>query len=117
MMIKNRKFLAYLDANNLYGWAMSQYLSYSGSKWLNQKQTDKFDLNLIGENSYDGYILEADLRYPDELHDLQNDYPLVPEKPEIKYNMLSNYCSSITNKYDVKIVGGNKLVPNLAFLL
>ena len=51
----------YLDANNLYGWAMSQYLSYSKFKWLNKNETDKFDVNLIGENSLDGYIFEVDL--------------------------------------------------------
>ena len=46
---KRSKYITYLDANNLYGWAMSQYLSYSGFKWLNQK---KIDVNLISENSF-----------------------------------------------------------------
>ena len=41
---KPSKFTMYLDANNLYGWAMSQYLPYGGFKWLNQKEIDKFDL-------------------------------------------------------------------------
>ena len=45
----------YLDAKNLYGWAMSQYLLYSKFKWLNQKEIDKFDANLISKNSLDGY--------------------------------------------------------------
>ena len=40
---------------------MSQYLSYSKFKWLNKNETDKFDVNLIGENSLDGYIFEVDL--------------------------------------------------------
>ena len=70
-------------------------------------------MNSIGENSSDGYILEVDLEYPDDLHELHNDYPLAPEKPEISHNMLQNYCSSIVNKYDIKIGGVNKLVPNL----
>ena len=60
--------IMYLDENNLYGWSMSQYLHCSKLKWLNQKETDKFDVNLISENSLDGYILEVDLEYPDELH-------------------------------------------------
>ena len=61
-------FIIYLDANNLYGWAMSQYLPYSGFKWLNQKGIDRFDANSIAENSPIGYILEAGLEYTDELH-------------------------------------------------
>ena len=73
-------------ANNLYVWAMSQYLPYGEFKWLNQKEIDKFYLNSnecnsIEENSSNGYILEADLEYPDELHELHNDCPLAQKKP------------------------------------
>ena len=73
-------FILYLYGNNLYGCAMSQYLLYSGFKWLHQKEIGIFDVNLIGENSSDGYTLEADLEYPDELHELHNGYPSAPEK-------------------------------------
>ena len=52
---KESKFIMYLDANNFYGWAISQYLPYGGFKWLNQKEIDKFDVNSIDENSSDGY--------------------------------------------------------------
>ena len=52
---KESKFIMYLDAKNLYGWAISQYLPYGGFKWLNQKEIDKFDVNSIEENSSDGY--------------------------------------------------------------
>ena len=52
---KESKFIMYLDANNFYGWAISQYLPYGGFKWLNQKEIDKFDVNSIEENSSDGY--------------------------------------------------------------
>ena len=72
-------YMTYLDANNLYGQEMSQYLSYSGFKWFNQKETGDFCLNSVGENSAIGYILEVDLKYPSELHDVHNDYPLAPE--------------------------------------
>ena len=80
---KENKYIMYLDVNNLYGWAMSQYLPYSGFKWLNKKKSDKFCLNAIEYNSIDGYILEVDLEYPDELHELHKDYLLAPEKLKI----------------------------------
>ena len=50
---KSSKYIAYLDPNNLYGWAMSQYLPYSGFKQFNKKETDKFCLNSNGKNSSD----------------------------------------------------------------
>ena len=92
---------------------MSQYLPYSGFKWLNQKEIRDFCLNSISENSSVGYILEVDLEYPSELHELHKDYPLDPEKLDISENMFSKYCFSIVDKYGIKIGGVNKLVPNL----
>ena len=68
---------------------MSQYLSYFEFKWL--KNIDEFAVNLISENSSVGYILEVQLKYPDELHYLHNDYPLAPEKLAIPYDTLSDY--------------------------
>ena len=101
---KESKFIVYLDANNLYGWAMSQYFPQSGFKWLNQKEIDKFHVNSIGKNSSVGSILKIDLKLPDELHELHNDYPLAPEKLEISDNILLNYCSNIANEYGIKLV-------------
>ena len=77
---KPSKYITFLDANNLYGSTMSQYLPYSRFKQLNQTEIDKLCLNSIGENSSDGYILEVDLKQADELHELDNDYPLALEK-------------------------------------
>ena len=79
---KPSKFLIDLDANNLYGRAMSQYLPYSRFEWLSQKEMDKLLLNLIGcnfieEYSSDGYILEVNLECPDKLHELHNYMKLV----------------------------------------
>ena len=107
------KFIMYLNANNLCGWAMSQYLPYSGFKCLSKKEIRNFCLNSTSENSFVGYILEVDLEYPSRLHELHNDYPLAPEKLEISQNMLSKYCFDSANKYRIKIGGVNKLVPNL----
>ena len=65
---KESNFIAHLDANNLYGWAMSQYLPYGWFKWLNQKEIDRIDVNSIGDNSPIGYKLEVDLEYLDEFN-------------------------------------------------
>ena len=89
---KPNKYIKYLDVNNLYGWAMSQYLPYGRLKLLNQREISEFCFNSVSENSSIGYILEVDLEYPSELHDMHNDYPLAPEKLEITQNMLSKYC-------------------------
>ena len=70
-------------------------------------------MNYISKNSSIGYILEVELEYPSELHELHNDYTLVPEKLEISQNMLSNYCFNIADEYEIKIGGVNKLVLNL----
>ena len=82
----------YLDANNLYGWAMSQYLPTGGFKWITEKQIDNIDLAKYKEDSKKGLILEVNLEYPEELHDLHNDYPLAPEKVKVGEKMLSEYC-------------------------
>ena len=92
---------------------MSQYLPYNGFKWLNQKEIDRFDVNLTDENSSIGYTLEVDLEYPSELHKLHNGYPLAPEKIETSQKMLSKYCFNIARNYRIKIGGVNRLVPNL----
>ena len=88
----------YLDANNLYGWAMSQYLPTGSFEWLSPKQIEKINLNKYTENSNKGMILEVDLEYPQELHDLHNDYPLGPEKVKVTDEMLSNYCEKNPKK-------------------
>ena len=80
---------------------------------MNKREISKLCLNSISENSFAGYILEVDLEYPDEIHNLHNDFPLAPEKLEITQNMLSKYCSNIAKKYGIKIGGVNKPVPNL----
>ena len=58
---KPSKYITYLDASILYGSAMSQYLPYSGFKWLKQKEIDGFDVNSVSENSLHEYILQVDL--------------------------------------------------------
>ena len=84
------KFITYLDMNNLYGCAMSNYVPYGSFRWF--KNVDGFDVNSISEKSPIVYISEVDLQYSDELHVLHKDYPSAPEKLSIPYDMLSDYC-------------------------
>ena len=69
---KKSTYIVYLDANNLYGWAMSQKMPTGDLKWMSESE-----LNNWKEHPC---ILEVDLEYPVELHDLHNEYPLAPEK-------------------------------------
>ncbi|GFX73863.1 uncharacterized protein TNCV_396741 [Trichonephila clavipes] len=72
------KYLMYLDANNLYGYAMSKYLSLKDFVWSDNDLTEQDILNLSDESDV-GYILEVDLEYPSDLHDKHSDFPLAPE--------------------------------------
>ena len=69
------KYIQYLDANNLYGWAMSRPLPTHGFKWMEEDELENW-------KNY-SCILEVDLEYPHSLHDLHNDYPLAPEQIEV----------------------------------
>ena len=104
------KHIMYLDANNLYGWAMSQHLPTGGFKWLMEEDVN---LSKYNDESEKGLILEVDLEYPEELHDLHNDYPLASEKIKVSEGMLSPYCREIAEKFGVKIGLVEKLVPTL----
>ena len=95
--------IVYWDANNLYGWAMIQDLPYGGFKFLSQEEIDNFDLDSISKNNPIGYILEVDLEYCKELYDSHSDYPLCPEKIEVRTNMLSEYCKDIADWYKIKV--------------
>ena len=86
---KPSKYIQYLDANNLYGWAMSQSLPTGGFKWISNLTKEKVmdilektnsSMNDMGKT---GYIFEVDLEYPKELWKSHNDYPLAPEKKRV----------------------------------
>ena len=83
---KESTFIQYLDANNLYGWAMSQQLPTHGFKWMKDITLEKVDEILEKANhsmsnlGRKGYIFEVDLEYPPHLWETHNGYPLAPEK-------------------------------------
>ena len=107
------KYIMYLDANNLYGYAMSQYLPTGNFKWMKEKEISKTNLGLYTEDSKKDLILEVDLKYPNELHDLHNDYPLAAEKIKVSKDMLSSYCQKIAEKYNISTGLVHKLIPTL----
>ena len=107
------KYIMYLDANNLYGWAMSQYLPTGGFKWMKDKKINKLNLADYEDDSKKGLILEVDLEYPKELRNLHNDYPLGPEKVKVTESMFSAYCQKIANKYNISTGLVHKLIPTL----
>ena len=83
------KQIIYLDANNLYGYAICQYLPYKSFEWNNYNWTIEDILNIPSDNNI-GYLFNVDLEYPKELHDKLNDYPLCPINSSIKKEWLSS---------------------------
>ena len=67
----------------------------------------------VSKKSRTGLIPEVDLEYLEELHVLHNDYPLLPEKLAIPYDMMSNYCKKIVDKYAIKVGDVMKSISNL----
>ena len=81
---KEPSYIQYLDSNNLYGWAMSQKLPVNGFKW--KENISKFNEDFLkdyDEDSDKGYILEVDVKYPKNVHDLHSGLPFLPERMSI----------------------------------
>ena len=95
---KPTNWLTYLDSNNLYGWAMCQPLPKGNFRFLPPNELKKFDINIPQLNDEKGYILEVDLSYSSELHELHNDYPLAPERLVVKEEMISDYGRHLAKK-------------------
>ena len=99
--LRPTNYLQYLDANNLYGWAMSQALPTGEFKWVDienlkggaRELKRTIDMMVRNSNHGVGYVLEVDVKYPRELHDLHNDLPFMCEK--------------------IRVSGVEKLVSNL----
>ena len=81
---------------------------------MTEKQINNLNLAKYEEDSNKGLILEVDLEYPKELHDLHNDYPLGQEKIKVTEDMLSGYCKKIAEKYKISTGLVHKLIPTLS---
>ena len=99
---KESSYIQYLDANNLYGWAMTQTLPVNGFKWVNNEINEEF-IKKYDENSDKGYILKVDIKYSKKLHDLHSDLPFLPKRMKIDKckKLMCNLCNK--NKYVVHI--------------
>ena len=76
-------FLQYLDANNLYGWAMCKKLPIGGFKWINPNEYSEQKIKNFDEVGSTGAILKVDIEYPEHLHHLQKDLPLFCERRKL----------------------------------
>ena len=92
------KYLLYLDANNLYGYSMSQKLPYKNFEWSNDLTLDKIQTG----------IYEVNISIPKELHYKFKDYPLAPEIKSIQENNLSEYQKYLNNKLNIKYCEADK---------
>ena len=90
-------YIQYLDANNLYGWAMSQKLPVNGFKWVEDtsKINEEF-IKIYHENNKKGYILEVDVKYSKKLHDSHSDLPFLPKR--MKTDKCKKLICNLQNK-------------------
>ena len=81
---KESSYIQYLDANNLYGWAMSQKLPVNGFKRMEDiMEIDEKFIQNYDEDSDKGYIIEVEVKYPRKLHDLHSDLPFLSKRMKI----------------------------------
>ena len=105
---KTISWMLLLDANNLYGFAMRQYLPYGNFKWIHNNNLTSDDIMKMGDEDDKGYFLEVDLEYPTNIHNLHDQYPLAPDHIKIDENMLSDFQKNLAKDLGTKS-GGNKL--------
>ena len=94
---KESSYLQYLDANNLYGWAMSQKLPVDDFKGVDDLSifTEDFIKN-YDEESDIGYLFVVDVEYPKNLHKLHSDLPFLPER--MKINKCTKLVCNLNDK-------------------
>ena len=89
-------YIQYLDANNLYGWAVSKKLPTNGFKWLDSNKINEEFRKNYNENDIKGYILEVDVKYPKRLHELHSDLTFLSER--MKVNKCNKLVCNLFNK-------------------
>ena len=89
-------YIQCLEANNLYGWAMSKKLPVNGFKWTDNDKINEEFIKNYNEDNNKGYILEVDVKYPKRLHKLHSDLPFLPERMEI--NNCKKLVCNLSNK-------------------
>ena len=109
---EEHSYITYLDANNLYGWAMSEPLPCGDFKWSDERDVDRL-IELYADNPDRGCVVKCDIIYPAELHDAHNDYPLAPERKLVAEDMLSPYALKTKDALEIGNDVCEKLVPNL----
>lgn len=96
------KYIIYLDSNNLYGHAMSDYLPNCNFEWMKREELNIDDIMKLPPDSHWGCFLEVDLDYPDVLHNDHADYPLAAEKMKVCYSNLSPFSQKICDQHNLK---------------
>ena len=89
-------YIQYVDANNLYGWAMSKKSPVNGFKWLDSNEINEGFIKNYNENDNKDYILEVDVKYPKRLHELHSDLPFLSERMEV--NKCKKLVCNLFNK-------------------
>jgi hypothetical protein len=105
-------YILYLDANNLYGYAMSQPLPCDEFTWMSEDECKLIDWTEQTEDQQYGYFVQCDLHYPDELHKYHDDYPLAPERIVVEDHFLSGEQENLREQYAISHTATAKLIPN-----
>ena len=111
---KPKSWIKGLDANNLYGHAMSQKLPNGKYTWVPPEELNIIKWEDMNDEQEYGYIVKCDLEYPADLHAAHNDYPLAPERINVKDEWLSEMQLNIKAQYNLPRSDNTaKLIPNL----
>lgn len=100
---KKDNYLSYIDANNLYGWAMSQKLPIEEFTFLSHSEVENFNVREYDDQSNFGYILEVDLEYPDSIHDAHNYLPFCPQNKIPYGGKIQKLITDLTDKENYRI--------------